>query len=252
MKALIIAIVIGIAAIAAADAFGFTFARAAAQPGVSFSIDRSELHCDGDSTRVSVHAVGPDGAVMAGADVRFFVTGSVSVGRGQVASGDVAGTTDRRGNFTARVTPAAGTHIRWDMFVKVGDAISFPQAGACDFSTDRTYVLGGHVFRDRDGDGVQGSRERDAARVKMTISTGYSFGSLVPPHSQRTGRDGSFEWAGLSQDPVPGRSPWRVCLVDTGLAFTSMNGAPMTPDACVSVELAPGVNSLALGVQPTR
>jgi hypothetical protein len=251
MKALTAAIVIGIAAVGGGIVSG-SFARAAAQPGITFSIERAELHCDGDSTRVSVHAVGADGAVMAGAEVRFFVTGSVSAGRGQVASGEVAGTTDGRGNFTARVTPTTGMHIRWDIFVKVGDAISFPQAGACDFSADRAYVLAGNVFRDRDGDGVQGPRERDAVRLEMTISTGYSFGSFVPPHTQRTGRDGSFEWAGLSQDPVPGRSPWRVCLVDPGLAFTSMNGAPMTPDGCVSIELAPGVNSLALGVQPAR
>jgi hypothetical protein len=95
---------------------------------------------------------------------------------------------------------------------------------------------------------VQGPRERDARGVKLKISTGYSFGSFVPPHTQRTAPDGSFAWAGLSQDPVPGRSPWRVCLTDASLAFTSMNGAPIAPAACVSLELMAGTNTLPLGI----
>jgi hypothetical protein len=252
MKALIAAAIIGLAAIVVADLFGLTLTRAAAQPGITIDIDRMELHCDGDSTRVTVHAHDSNGAAMANQDVALFVTGAVSARGRQFASGEVAGKTDGRGNFTARVTPTPGQHVRWDIFAKVGDTVSFPLAAACDFSDDATYVLAGNVFRDADGDGAQGPRERDARGVKLTISTGYSFGSFVPPHTQRTARDGSFAWTGLSQDPVPGRSPWRVCLTDDSLAFTSMNGAPIAPASCVSLELAPGVNALPLGVARTR
>ena len=252
MKVLIAAAILGLAAILLADMFGLTATHAAAQPGISIDVERMELHCDGDSTRVTVHARDGGGHAIANAEVALFVTGAVSAHGQSFASGDVAGKTDVRGNFSARVTPAPGTHIRWDIFAKVGDAVSFPLAAACDFSDDRAFVLNGNVFRDGDGDGVQGPRERDARGVKMTISTGYSFGSFVPPHTQRTARDGSFEWSGLSQDPVPGRSPWRVCLVDAGLAFTSVNGVVMTAAPCVSLELAPGVMSVVLGVGGVR
>lgn len=252
MKVLIAAIVLGIAAIAVADLFGFTFARAATPSGITVEIARMELRCDGDSTRVSVRARDTNGAPIANADVRLFVTGTVSARGRQFASGEVAGRTDRRGDFHAVVTPTPGTHIRWDIFAKVGDGISYPLAAACDFSPDRTYVLAGSVFADRNGDGVRNRREGDAKHIKMTLSSGYSFGSLVPPHTLRTDRDGGFEWTGLSQDPVPGRSPWRVCLVDAGLAITSMNGAPIAATQCVSTELTPGVTRVVLGVTGIR
>lgn len=252
MKPLIAAAILGLAAIILADAFGLTLTRAAAQPGITIDIERLELRCDGDATRITVHARDASGAPIKYADVALVVTGTVSKHGHQFASGEVAGKTDRNGDFTARVTPTPGTHVRWDIYAKVGDAISYPLAAACAFSGDRAYVLGGTVFTDSDGDGVRDARERDARGVTMTITSGYSFGSWVPPHSQRTGRDGSFEWAGLSQDPVSGRSPWHVCLADDRLVFTSRGGAPIAPASCVDLELVPGMNTLALGVGRAR
>jgi hypothetical protein len=117
MKALIAAAVIGLAAIVVADLFGLTLTRAAVQPGITIDIDRMELHCDGDSTRVTVHAHDSNGAAMANQDVALFVTGAVSARGRQFASGEVAGKTDVRGTSPRalrrrRGSTSAGTSSR--------------------------------------------------------------------------------------------------------------------------------------------
>jgi hypothetical protein len=272
----------------------------------SFSISPYELRCDGDSAHLIVRITQDDGTPVVGYTVWIKMNdGTVTIPRRQhtqvrVITEQVTGRgtyvdTDRRGMVEAFLTPDPGHHSGYAYHVTGGNYVA-----TCPFSTDRAYVVSGNVFLADHSRGADLARTRDGTDALVdrfnarTFTTGLGnqqvalfatapdFGCVVPVHTQRVDRGGSFSWTGLGASCIRVEQ-WSLCVVLSPRVHTivSVNGtpvpqpkmvdrwmgSPVAPMACVPIGsvtdcstvipnaigvchfLQPGVSSYDVGVR---
>lgn len=239
---------------------------AEAAPNATITVRRPVLHCDGDATRIAVHAELSDGTLLANLPV-YLSGGTFHSTYGTVVSNAYpapvpVGYTNKHGDFRARFAPVSDGMGRWYLSGTVG-SVTGQQAvvftlGTCDFSDDTTYTVSGDVFYDDNANGVQDRGEKDAKRVSLEIGRpGTNGQTFIPFHETRSDRHGAFGWTGLFEYEAAywPRLAWRVCLADgrRPLQIVSASGATISDDGgggCLQMPLlSPGDNHIVVGVQ---
>ena len=225
-------------------------------PPITIKIEKPDLRCDGeDSTEIVLQR-----APHAHQYVSFH-PGIMAVEHGDVESETHNGAYsrfsvryDENGEVRLRATPTNNGRGYWSiqLVVVLGDRgghLAFP----CPFLDDRTYALSGNVWNDADGDGLPVGAQQPLSGfgLKIQCAACYYFHS-VPWHYQSTGSGGEFEWIGLPGDMATYMGRWDLCVDDEAAEawrITSVNGAPVSPSACVDFRLDnPGNQHFSLGV----
>ena len=157
--------------------------------------------CDGDSVRITLHVTHADGTPAVGVGTVVYLPwrpGNPGVDPGLYAL------TDRRGDSSVSFTPVPGTHggvpfnfgVAYDRHSQWGFV-------PCPFSDDRSVVVNGTIWHDRNGNGVRAPGDQLLRRETVGIyGWCYGPGCFVPLHWTRTTRTGGFEWTG--SDPISG------------------------------------------------
>lgn len=200
----------------------------AAQYDVVVAPDVREIHCNGDSLRLTVTVTdSANGAPVSGADVQIVMPDAGATATiGGTSDSTVTGQTNRHGVLRARLTPAPGTKTSFRYVVGVaGGPAPHLSVAACPFSGDTGYTVSGDAFQDSNGNGARDRRESPASMQEVEIyALCENAGCVVPVHTDRSDYRGRFRFTGLSEG-----TDVRCCL-STGEEYTTPTYFLCVPD----------------------